>query len=89
MLENSPVSETEVKDLSQILREIERKVLENRQRFDDVDKTLKDFRRIFDQQSSKMNQAIFNGASSEETFQETLNTISILTEILLHTRKAK
>ena len=58
-----------------------------RARFDDSEKSIKDFRRIFDQESSRMNQAILNDQPSEEIYQETLQTICILVEILSRTRK--
>lgn len=84
MAENTPHSQ---KELTAILKEIEKKVLENRAKYDDADKTLKDFRRIFDQDSSRMNQAIFNNASEEEIYKETLRTIAVLVEILARTKK--
>lgn len=71
-----------IQSLWLVLKEIEKKVIENRIKYNDQDKTIKDFRRIFDQDSSKMNQAIFNETSQEEIHQETLCTISILVEIL-------
>lgn len=84
MVENSPHSE---KELTAILKDIEKKVLENRANHEDANKTLKDFRRIFDQDSSRMNQAIFNEASEEEIYKETLRTIAVLVEILARTKK--
>lgn len=78
--------EIKIKDLSEVLSEIQKKVLNNRTQFDDTSKTVKDFRRLFDQQSSRMNQAIFNGQPSEEINLETLKTVSILVEILSRTK---
>ncbi|OGR52694.1 MAG: hypothetical protein A3I11_05265 [Elusimicrobia bacterium RIFCSPLOWO2_02_FULL_39_32] len=80
---NLPIlTEDTTKPLSLVLKEIEKKVTENRIKYSDQDKSIKDFRRIFDQDSSKMNQAIFNETSEEEIYQETLRTIAILVEIL-------
>lgn len=84
MAENSHRSE---KELEPILKEIEKKVLENRAKHDDTGKTFKDFRRIFDQDSSRMNQAIFNDASHDEIYKETLRTIAVLVEILIRSKK--
>lgn len=84
MAENTHHSE---KELVAILKEIEKKVLENRAKHDDTDKTLKDFRRFFDQDSSRMNQAIFNDASEEEIYKETLRTVAGLIEILARSKK--
>ncbi len=69
-------------ELTEVLREVEKKVLENRSKYDDSQKTVKDFRRIFDQDSSRMNKMIFEDASQEEISLETLRTVSILIEIL-------
>ena len=74
-------------DISSVLKEVEKKVAENRANFDDSGKTIKDFRRIFDQDSSRMNQAIFNDAPSEEIHLQTLRTISVLIEILVRAKK--
>ena len=81
--------ENDLKEISAALKAIEKKVLENRSRFDDSLETIKDFRRIFDQDSSRMNQAIFNDAPSEEIRLETLRTISVLIEILSRAKKNK
>ncbi|GEM_PF-2303677 len=75
----------EILSLNLVLKAIEKKVNENRAKYDDNNKLIKDFRRIFDQDSSRMNQAIFNDASHEETYQETLRTVSSLIEILTRT----
>lgn len=75
--------------LSEILKEIEKRIKENRGKHDDSEKNLKDFRRIFDQDSSRMNQTIFNEASLEETHEETLRTICTLVEILSRTYKVQ
>ena len=80
-------SNHKVKELSEVLQEIEKNVTEKRTQFDDSAKAIKDFRRIFDQDSSRMNQAIFNDHPAEEIHLETLRTISILVEILSRTRK--
>ncbi|MBI2119733.1 MAG: hypothetical protein HYT97_08955 [Elusimicrobia bacterium] len=85
---NLPILTKEpTKPLTLVLKEIEKKVTENRIKYSDQDKSIKDFRRIFDQDSSKMNQAIFNETSEEEIYQETLRTISILVEILSRSRR--
>ncbi len=76
-----------IQAISEVLREVEKKVQENRGKFDDSAKTIKDFRRIFDQDSSRMNQAIFNDAPQEEIYLETLRTISTLIEILARAKK--
>ena len=87
MGENIRNSDSESKEIAQVLKEVEKKVLANRNQFDDSAKNLKDFRRIFDQDSSRMNQAIFNDAPNEEVYLETLRTVSILIEILSRARK--
>jgi len=81
--------ENDLKEIDSVLKEIEKKVLENRSQFDDTLKTIKDFRRIFDQDSSRMNQAIFNDDPIEEIHLETLRTISVLIEILSRAKKNK
>ena len=73
--------------LPSVLKEVEKKVLENRSKFDDSQKSIKDFRRIFDQDSSRMNKMIFEDAAQEEVFLETLRTVSILIEILTRAKK--
>ena len=73
-------------DICSVLKEVERKIRENRTRFDDSGKTIKDFRRIFDQDSSRMNKAIFNDTAHDEVYMETLRTVSILMEILSRTK---
>ena len=75
------------KDISEILNDVEKRVQENRSKFDDTGKTVKDFRRVFDQDSSRMNQTIFNDAPQEEVYLETLRTVSILVEILTRAKK--
>ena len=74
-------------DISSVLKEVEKKVAENRADFVDSGKTIKDFRRLFDQDSSRMNQAIFNDAPSEEIHLQTLRTISVLIEVLVRAKK--
>lgn len=81
--------EADLKEISFLLKEVEKKVIANRTKYDDSNKTIKDLRRVFDQDSSQMNQAIFNDAPFEEIYHETLRTISILIEILLRSRKNK
>lgn len=87
MTENGHNSGEDSKTIAELLKEVEKRVMENRSNHNDSDKAIKDFRRIFDQVSSKMNQAIFNNAPAEEIYQETLRTVSILIEILLRTKK--
>lgn len=87
MNENFRTPEEELKEIYLLLKEIEKKMLENRVKYNDSNKTIKDLRRIFDQDSSRMNQTIFNDAPTEEIYQETLRTIAILMEILLRTKK--
>lgn len=89
MTENIQNVGEEDKEISLLLKEIEKKLLENRSLHDDSGKTVKDFRRIFDQDSSRMNQAIFNDSPSEEIYKETLRTIPTLIEILLRAKKNK
>ena len=87
MAENVDIFQNELMDLSSVLKAIEKKTLANRLRFNDSEKTIKDFRRLFDQDSSRMNQAIFNDASTEEIYNETLRTITMLVEILARAKK--
>ncbi len=70
------------KDLSSILDQIKKTVEENRAQYDDSGKSLKDFRRTFDQESSQINQAIFNEAPTDEIHIATLRTVCTLIEIL-------
>ncbi len=70
------------KDLSSILDQIKKSVEENRAQYDDSSKSLKDFRRNFDQESSQINQAIFNEAPTDEIHIATLRTVCTLIEIL-------
>ena len=74
-------------DLNGVLKEVEKKVLESRSKFDDSQKNIKDFRRLFDQDSSRMNKMIFEDASDQEIYAETLRTISSLIEILSRVKK--
>jgi len=72
----------ELQTIASVLKEVEKQVQENRKKFDDSQKDVKDFRRIFDQDSSRMNKAIFEDAAPEAVHLETLRTIAILVEIL-------
>ncbi len=76
------MSGNNLKDLKQVLEQIEGKVKENRNKYDDSNKATKNFRKIFDQDSSLMNAAIFNDAPPDEIHKETLRTVSSLIEIL-------
>ncbi len=77
------------KVLSSVLDQIKNKVESNRAKFDDSAKSLKDFRRIFDQESSQINQAIFNDAPTDEIHTSTLRTVCTLVEILSRTAGKK
>jgi hypothetical protein len=87
MAENAGTFQNELLDLPSVLKAIEQKTLESRSKNDDSAKTIKDFRRLFDQDSSLMNRAIFNDAPSEEIHEQTLKTITMLVEILARTKK--
>lgn len=87
MAENANHPQESDQKISCLLKEVEGKVLENRQKYDDHEKAIKDFRRIFDQDSSRMNQAIFNDHPPDEIYHETLRTVAILVEILLRAQK--
>ena len=87
MAEHTNNTKNDSEDISSVLEEIAQTVTQNRAKFDDSDKIIKDWRRIFDQDSSRMNQAIFNDAPQEEIHKETLRTVSILVEILARTKK--
>ncbi len=76
-----------LQDLTAVLKDVEKKVLENRSKYEDSQKAVKDFRRIFDQASSRMNKAIFNDRSEEDIYHETLHTVSSLIEILARVKK--
>ena len=76
-----------MRELTNILKEVEKKVLESRSKYDDSEKAVKDFRRIFDQDSSRMNKMIFEEATEEEIYIETLRTVSSLIEILARVKK--
>ena len=86
MAENAQSPSEVSKELAFVLKEVEKQVHANRDKFDDAEKTVKDFRRVFDQDSSRINAAIFNDASPGEIYQATLKTISVLVEILLRTK---
>ena len=83
----SPNLSNELTELFAVLKDVEKKVLENRGKFDDSQKSIKDLRRIFDQDSSLMNKAIFEDAPAEEVHLETLRTVAILIEILSRVKK--
>jgi hypothetical protein len=70
-----------LRDLREILNEVERAVRANRESQPDALQTIKECRRIFDQESAKMNQAIFN--DQPQQIRETcLKTVAVLVEIL-------
>ena len=71
-----------LRDLQEIYQEVVRQTEKNRLRFDDSKKDIRDFRRIFDAQSAKMNQAIFNDEPPGKMRQEAVHTVSALFEIL-------
>lgn len=71
----------EIKDLSIILREIEKLVNCNREHSVFNDKTVKDLRIVFDQESARMNQAIFN-EQYEQLREACQRTVAVLIEIL-------
>ncbi len=76
-----------LEDLTSVLKDVESKVLDNRSKYEDSQKAIKDFRRIFDQDSSRMNKAIFEDCADQEIYHQTLRTVSILVEILSRVRR--
>lgn len=72
-----------IKSLNEIIKEIELKIIESRTK-NPQDLDIKDLRRIFDQESAKMNQAIFND-EFDKIHEPCLNTIVALIEILSRT----
>lgn len=75
----------EVKDVSVVLSEIEKLVNYNREHSAFKDKTIKDLRIVFDQESARMNQAIFN-EHYEQLREACQRTIAVLVEILARTQ---
>jgi len=73
-----------LKNLRAILEEIASVVEKNRQFTNESLKTIKDYRWIFDQESSGMNQAIFND-QTDQIHESCLKTIAALIEILTRT----
>ncbi|MGQ0645681.1 MAG: hypothetical protein ACT4O3_09340 [Elusimicrobiota bacterium] len=67
-------------DVRGILNEIEKLVERNRAE-QGAELTIKDYRRLFDQESGKMNQAIFND-QNEQIRETCMRTVAILVEIL-------
>jgi len=73
-----------IKDLEALINEISTQVENSRPGYDASLKTVKDFRWLFDQESSKMNQAIFN-SQTDQIHESCLKTIAVLVEILART----
>lgn len=74
--------------LAEVLKAVEKHVASCRSSEPDREaKTVKDWRRTFDQDSSAMNKAIFNDSSDQDVYQATLQTISSLVEILSRTKQ--
>jgi soluble cytochrome b562 len=73
-----------IRNVRAVLEELERLVDQARQSRSGVEPTIKDFRRIFDQESAKMNQAIFN--DQQDQIRETcVKAVLPLLEILSRT----
>lgn len=70
-----------VKDLKSVLEEVERAVQAARAAQTGDPLGIKDFRRMFDQESSKINQAIFND-QPDQIRESTLRSVIPLLEIL-------
>jgi hypothetical protein len=70
-----------VKDLREVLDEIERLAQAARAEHAGDPLTIKDLRRLFDQESSRLNQAIFND-QPEQIRESTLRSVLPLLEIL-------
>jgi hypothetical protein len=68
--------------LRNILSEVEQQVLANRELPENASLSIKELRRMFDQESSKMNQAIFNDVP-DQVRASTLRTVAILVELLV------
>ena len=79
-----PEQKEALKNLEAILTEIAAQVQKNRQALNGSAKTIKDFRWLFDQESSCMNQAIFNDQTNQ-IHESCLKTIAVLIEILART----
>lgn len=73
-----------IRDLRQILNELEKLVQSHRSAQGSEPLTIKDFRRIFDQESAKMNQAIFND-QHDQVREACLRAVLPLLEILART----
>ena len=73
-----------IRNVRAVLEELERLVDQARQSRSGVEPTIKDFRRMFDQESAKMNQAIFN--DQQDQIRETcVKAVLPLLEILSRT----
>lgn len=73
-----------LKSLEAIFAEIVSQIQKNRQSQNGSVKTIKDFRWLFDQESSGMNQAIFN-SQMDQIHESCLKTVATLIEILSRT----
>jgi hypothetical protein len=81
MVENISAETATVRDLKEVLKEVETAVLQKRSEGNLPNQRIIDLRWKFDQISAKMNQAIYNN-QTEETFQHCLDTVAVLIEIL-------
>lgn len=72
---------TEVKNIRDVLNELQRLVEASRQSQAGQPLTIKDCRFMFDQESAKMNQAIFNG-QNDQIREACLRTVIPLLELL-------
>ena len=73
-----------IKDVKEVVAEVEAYLSASRQEQGGEPLGIKDLRRLFDQESSRLNQAIFND-QPDQVRESTLRTISALLEILART----
>jgi hypothetical protein len=73
-----------MREIQDVLNELEREILSHRNEQNAESLTIKDLRRIFDQESAKMNQAIFND-QNDQVRESCLKAIIPLIEILSRT----
>lgn len=73
-----------IKDVKEVMAEVEATLSASRQEQGGEPLGIKDLRRLFDQESSRLNQAIFND-QPDQVRESTLRTVTALLEILART----
>ena len=81
MAEQTQLTETTVRPLKDVLKEVEQMILTERSQTAGVSPNIKDLRWKFDQVSAKMNQAIYND-QRDQIHSSCLQTVAVLIELL-------